>query len=687
VISADPTRLGTVESVSGATVSVALEANAASGLTYVGGQGYRAGQVGNFARIRIGLLDLFGVISQIGAGAVPAALVEAQPHGHRWMSVELVGEALPGRPFQRGLSEYPTIGDAVFLLTDQDLDRLYGEPDELRHVRLGQLAGGGTVAARVDLDRLVTRHAAIVGATGSGKSSTVARLLSRVVDSDFYPGARVMLFDPHGEYAPALGHRATVFSASARPEPGQENLWVPFWALPLTQLLALTMGSLDEIPRAAVEEQVLELKRATLKRQEFKGIDPDTLTADTPIPFSLKQLWFTLHRRENATHVAPATGQSDNTEALLLDTAEQPVQAGDAARVVPPIYQPQVQGSIFLTGRGRQLRRPVDLLGQRLRDPRYAFLLQPGPFEPKLDGTVKKDLDALFDTWLGGSQPIALLDLAAVPAAVIDPLVGAIVNIVYEALLWSRGLSEGGRERPLLMVFEEAHTYLSRSDGGMAGEQVRRVVREGRKYGVGAVVVSQRPSELDETVLSQCGTLVALRLSNGSDRQQVTGAASENFQGMLANLPILRTGEAIVLGEAVRMPMRTQIDALEPDRQPNSRDPAVVPVPPVPGGWTRPRPQTPNYEAVAAAWRAQDPRGIGDQETPKVQREPVTSTALASIGYDASTMTLEVELRDSGAVYQYSDVPQSVHDELVNAQSLGSYYTKFIRNNYPYVRL
>jgi hypothetical protein len=684
-MTADPTRLGIVASVGGSTVNVALEPNAASGLTYVGGQGYRAGQVGNFVRIAVGLIDLYGVISEIGAGAAPAAVAENEPHGRRWMTVQLVGEALPGEPFQRGLGEYPTIGDPVFLLTERDLVVLYGEPDELRHVRIGQLAGGGSVAARINLDRLVTRHAAVIGATGSGKSTTVARLLSRVVDSERYPGARALLFDLHGEYAASLGDCATAFSAAVLPPKGHEHLYVPFWALPFELLVSLTMGGLDDKGLAVVGEKVVALKRAAVQKSGFAGVNVATLTVDSPVPFSLKQLWFDLHQDEFATHTAQGTGQNDETIAYEVNENGEKIK-GSAKDVVPPRYQPIVPSQVFLSQRARSLRRQVDMLGQRLRDPRYAFLLRPGPFEPDLEGEVRSDLDALLRDWLGGRHPLAILDLSAVPATVVHAMVGAIVAISYEALLWGRALPEGGRERPLLMVFEEAHAYLGREDGGVASEQVRRVVREGRKYGVGAMVVSQRPSELDSTVLSQCGTLVALRLSNASDRQHVTGAASDNFQGLLSNLAILRTGEALILGEAVGMPMRVQIDALEEDRRPDSHDPPVIADDPLPGGWTQPRPDQANYTTVVAAWRAQDPRGLGGQETPEMERKPVDSRNLLSVGYDDASETLEVEFK-SGSVYQYYGVPQAEHEALCSADSVGGYFSANIRNAYSYAKL
>jgi DNA helicase HerA-like ATPase len=684
-VTVDPTRLGTVESVGGSTVNIALDVNAASGLTYVGGQGYRAGQVGNFVRIAIGLIDLYGVISEIGAGAAPAAVANDEPHGHRWMRVQLVGEALPGEPFRRGLGEYPTIGDPVFLLTERDLVRLYGEPDELRHIRVGQLAGGGSVPARINLDRLVTRHAAVLGATGSGKSTTVARLLSRIVDSDAYPGARALLFDLHGEYAAALGDCATVFSAAAVPRAGHEHLYVPYWALPLELLVELTMGAVDDKALATIGELVVALKRAAVANSKLDGVDPDTITPDSPVPFSLKQFWFDLHQAEHATHTAQGA-IAQNDASIAYDSDERGKLKGLPADVVPPRYLPQQAGQVFLSQHGKQLRRQVDLLGQRLRDPRYAFLLRPGPLEPDLGGQIDADLDVLLRDWLGGHRPLAILDLSAVPTAVINALVGAIVTISYEALLWGRALPEGGRERPILMVFEEAHTYLGKENGGLAGEQVRRIVREGRKYGVGALIVSQRPSELDATVLSQCGTLIALRLSNSSDRQHVTGAASDNFQGLLANLAILRTGEALILGEAVGMPMRVQVDALEEDRRPDSHDPPVIADPPLPGGWTAPRPDEPDYATVVAAWRAQDARGLGGKEPTSVEREPVVSESISSIGYDAESETLEVEF-SRGHVYQYYNVPPGEYDALTSGGSIGKYFAANIRNAYQYARL
>jgi hypothetical protein len=190
-----------------------------------------------------------------------------------------------------------------------------------------------------------------------------------------------------------------------------------------------------------------------------------------------------------------------------------------------------------------------------------------------------------------------------------------VLRILYDALFWGRLKPEGGRERPLLVVLEEAHVYLGAGSKSRAATAARRIAKEGRKYGVGLMLVSQRPSEVDPTILSQCGTIIALRLTNDSDRAQVTSCASDNLKGLFSMLPILRTGEALVVGEAVNMPIRAIIDRPPEGRRPDSDDPKVV-VPKGPdgkrlksGGWTEPV-EGENFKPLVAAWRKQDPKAV-----------------------------------------------------------------------------
>lgn len=180
------------------------------------------------------------------------------------------------------------------------------------------------------------------------------------------------------------------------------------------------------------------------------------------------------------------------------------------------------------------------------------------------------------------------------------------LRIVYDALFWGRNLAEGGRERPPLVVLEEAHSYLARQSTSFATTAVRRIVKEGRKYGVGALIVSQRPSEVDATVLSQCGTFVTMRLTNSNDRGQVVAAVSDNLEGLVRMLPVLRTGEAIIIGEAVNLPMRVVVEAPQMDRRPDSADPMVFDDT-GPGGWNKAR-EPEDYGELVALWRSQRSR-------------------------------------------------------------------------------
>jgi hypothetical protein len=312
-----------------------------------------------------------------------------------------------------------------------------------------------------------------------------------------------------------------------------------------------------------------------------------------------------------------------------MDKIGKPLQLGDAEKVIPPRFRPMTQAAglekIYQSKAGTSLtiNRQLDALASRLRDPRLDFLFRPGPWNPASDGVPPEDLDSLLRQWLGGDEPIVILDLSGVPVSILNALIGSLLRIIYDALFWSRNLPEGGRERPLLLVLEEAHLYLGKTSQGtastQAGTAVRRIVKEGRKYGIGAMIVSQRPSEVDDTILSQCGTIFAMRMSNESDRGHVTGVVTDNLKGLLSNLPILRTGEAVIVGEAVHLPMRALIEPPPPDRRPDSADPLIFggsfdenPKEPggTPGGWehTRQLDKTRDYEEIVEVWRLQQPR-------------------------------------------------------------------------------
>lgn len=556
----------------------------------IDGHTYRVGQVGSFVRIPLGYQDLYGVVAEIGAAAAPQPVVVADVDGQdtgRWMRVELAGEAT-GDYFERGLSQHPNVDDAVHLVTQKDLRRIYGGAEE-DQIEIGTLSSAENIVVRLSLDALVTRHSAIVGSTGSGKSTTVASLLRSVVrtaENVSASGARILLLDVHGEYSAALGDLAKTFSAS--PLPGEEPLFVPYWALEAGELLDFVAGGLSDNHLIAFTDKIQELKESRLGAGPLPGLDPQSLTVDSPVPFSLKKLWYDLIDFETATF----TGQQRDQPALEA--------AGDPATLTPPRYAPHAMGAAgpFLNQAAKGIRRQLNLLRSRLLDRRYDFILHPGPWEPDLGGQTAQDLDTLLGGWLGHDRPITILDLSGVPSSVLVRLIGSILRIVYEALYWSREKTEGGILRPLLVVMEEAHRYVGPDSGNIAADVVKRIAKEGRKYGVGAMLVSQRPSEIDETILSQCGTLIALRLSNPADRGRVKGALPDNLSGLMDLLPVLRTGETIISGEAARLPVRCRVSLPPADRLPRSSDPEVS------RAW-RTRRVAEGYDRMVASWRAQ----------------------------------------------------------------------------------
>nr|WP_041296276.1 ATP-binding protein [Janthinobacterium sp. Marseille] len=602
----DPTYLGAVSAVSGASITVKLAESLASGLAIIKGHTYRVGQVGSFVRIPQGYQDLYGVVCEVGATASPN-LESIKDHG-RWMRIELAGESI-GNRFERGLSQHPNINDAVHIVTETDLLRIYGYGGD-DQVLVGTLSSAENIEVRLSLDALVTRHSAILGSTGSGKSTTVASLLRSIVRPNMdtgSPGARILLLDIHGEYASAFGDIARVFSTT--PQPGQQPLFVPYWALEADDLLNFVVGALSDNQEIAFTDKIQEMKASLLESRAFAGLDPSSLTVDTPIPFSLKKLWYDLINFEVTTF----TGTLRDQPALE--------DAGDADGMIQPRYTPHAMGNVgpFTNTAAKGIRRQLNLLRSRLLDRRYDFILHPGPWEPDLSGNAEADLDLLLQGWLGHDRQITILDLSGVPSTVLIRLIGSILKIVYEALFWSREKTEGGVLRPLLVVMEEAHRYLGADTDTAASDVVKRIAKEGRKYGIGAMVVSQRPSEVDETVLSQCGTIIALRLSNPADRARVKGALPDNLSGLMDLLPVLRTGEAIIAGEAARLPVRCRVSLPAASHQPRSADPKVT------EAWASRR-VAEGYDRVVASWRAQRTLAVAVEK--RIPRTPVTDTPL-----------------------------------------------------------
>jgi len=621
----DPSLIGSVQDVNGASIRIELRPETVTGLSFVDGESYRVGQVGNFIRIPLGFVNLYGVVSQVGAGAAPAPKEgeSLNPYGNRWLLAQLVGEGRRGGRFERGLSQHPTIDDPVHIVTEADLRTIYGHGELDDYVTVGRLTSAESIPALVDINKLITRHSAVVGTTGAGKSTTVAGLLTSLSNPSRYPSSRIVVFDIHGEYANALRDRCTSYRVGANEKGNERPLFTPYWALTFDEFSKVCLGMTEAKDAAAFQERVTAMKVEAFKKHPVDGLTVERITVDTPIPFSIHRFWYDLHCEVNGTF-REEVGKPQSPDTWAVEKDDKGVnKVGNPLLVIPPPFLPikdeKGNDEKIRLSKSTLPRKPIDTLAAKLRDPRLDFLFKPGDWLPDLDGNTKCDLDALLESWIGSPQPISILDLSGIPSAILTDLIGALIRILYDAIFWSRNLPEGGRERPLLLILEEAHAYLNAGHSNFASDVVKRIAKEGRKYGVGLMVVSQRPAEIDTTILSQCGTIFAMRLSNDIDRGHVTSSASDNLKGLFDMLPILRTGEAIIVGEAVSLPVRTLIDAPPKNRRPDSTDPRVVVRGGLeasgdgydgPGGWNQRRDSPQDYSAVSRQWRQQNPRYV-----------------------------------------------------------------------------
>lgn len=577
----DATCIGRVRHVLGATVTVALDPELAGVAPIYRGRLQQVGQIGSLVRIPQGLVDLIATVTLVGiaelAGAQrPAVAVQT---GERWLQVQLLGEIDRGTSrFQRGVGSYPGLDDPVHFATGDELSAVFPHADE-RHIRLGCLSAAEDVPICLDATALVIRHAAIVGSTGAGKTSAVASLLQGFV-SGGWSAANILVIDPHAEYAQALGDQASVRSVLST---GESSLQVPYWALPAEEILRVftgTTGGGGTATRRFVE-LVTEQRRAFVASAAWLALDPDAVTADMPVPFDLRVVWHTMEYENNATYM---------TAKDLSTVCEE--DAGDPASLSSPRFRPYGPGGVAPhkgSYHGSYGNIP-DLLRLGLGDPRLRFLQQTGATDVGPDPLVE-----VVQQWLGGDRPVSVLDFSGVPERAAELAIGVVMGLLFDIALRCPSSGPGiGRPSPVLVVLEEAHRYLGEGATPLTRVAANRIAREGRKYGVGLLLVTQRPSELPDTALSQCGTLISLRLSNSADQSKIRAALPDSVEGLAAVLPSLRTGEAIVSGEALVLPARIRVDT--PNPLPQAEDPLL-------GSW-RANKTAPDVAPALAQWRS-----------------------------------------------------------------------------------
>lgn len=584
----DITYLGKIIRVDTSMVEVEVSDAIPSAAPIINGHLYKIGQIGTFVKIPIGNITTYGIVSAVSN--TPSNLKDDNnlyKHGSRFLTIQLVGEKIGDDDFQKGVGTYPTINDEVHLVVEQDLFDIYGGKNS-DSIELGKHSSSENLSVNVDIHKLVLRHSAIFGSTGSGKSNATVGIVSAILTE--YPGSRVILIDPHGEYASAFPN-VRVFKINDLVRP----LYIPFWLMTFNELAFFLFGAGpgdDQRPEyRKLRELVVERKIANAELLKSGKVNPNQVSADSPIPFNVRELWHEIYWWLNATF-----NESSQEKQIKENACVESL--GDYNKLEPPKFRPYAMGSTapFKSKQFQEFYAYEKKLISRLRDPTYDFLFHPGDYA---DVTSPKDLHDLLNEWIGGEDRLTILDLAGVPFSVLDITIGLITRFIFDSMFWGRRELYTGRQRPLLIAYEEAHTYLTKSENNnYAKDAVERIFKEGRKFGVGAMIISQRPSEISETILAQVGTFISLRLTNSNDQSIVKASAPDNLISLIDLLPSLRTGEALVIGEAIKIPTRVRIPLMTP--RPTSEDPKLVEC------WRKKfKPNADDYKQVVSSQREQ----------------------------------------------------------------------------------
>ena len=349
-----------------------------------------------------------------------------------------------------------------------------------------------------------------------------------------------------------------------------------FWYFEIDELAFFLVGAKpndDQRPEyRLLREWITNFKKENCNLKSG-NVDPNFITVDSPIPFNVRKLWYDMNWWLNATFSESTKDkQTANTVKPKKDNQGKPI-LGDFEKFIAAEFDSYTMGNTEpYKSKHQDFYSYEKKLLSRLKDSRFDFMFNPGEYK---DSTSSKDLHQLLNDWIGSDSKLAILDLSGVPFEVLDVTIGLITRFIYDSMFWGRHESYTGKNRPLLLAYEEAHTYLSKNENiSYAKKAVERIFKEGRKFGVGALVISQRPSEISETILAQIGTFIALRLTNSRDQSIVKSSSPDNLNSLIDLLPSLRIGEAVVVGEAIEIPSRIRIKLNHP--RPTSEDPKLV---------------------------------------------------------------------------------------------------------------
>ncbi len=457
------------------------------------------------------LSTVYGMVQSMSGGGYTLIGTGAEA---RMIEIQLLGEILTGENgshggFRRGVTYYPHFDTQVMTADARDLAMVYAPPD-VAIARLGSIHQDRSIPAFAVTDELLAKHFAVLGTTGSGKSCVVSLVLHAILDQN--PNGHIVLIDPHNEYAAAFGDKAEAIHLS--------NLQLPYWLLNFEELVEVVIGKNQERAHSEIEilkAGVIEAKKMFLR----EGERSDHITVDTPVPYRLGDLIKVFD---------DAMGKLDRTEEIVS----------------------------FL-----RLKSKIESL--RI-DRRFSFMFS----RLLVDDSMGRILSRILRIPVNG-KPVSIVDISGIPSEVVDVVVSVLARMIFDFCVWAS--HDRARQAPVLLVCEEAHRYVPRDEEthfGPSKKAISRIAKEGRKYGVGLCLVSQRPAELSTSALSQCNTMIALRMSNIRDQEFVANALPESAGGLLSALPSLAQQEAIIVGDGVTIPMRMRFDDLASERRPAS---------------------------------------------------------------------------------------------------------------------
>ena len=492
-----------------------------------------AGQVGSQVKIRVGKGWLLASVrTQRQDSKTPGGILAA---------IDFLGEGdeerLTGRihSFRRGVTRYPIPGALIYPATSNDLKQIYAS-DGRSSIQVGTVFPTKDIRAGLYVDSLLGKHFALLGSTGTGKSTSAALILHRICEHA--PEGHIVMVDPHGEYSAAFKTTGMIFDVS--------NLQMPYWLMNFEEHceVFLTSTGNDRQEDADILSKCLLAARSKNRLAESMG----KITVDSPIPYLLSDL----------TNLI-------TTEMGKLDKA--------------------TSSAPFM-----RIKTKIDELKA---DPRYQFM-----FSGMLVGDTMSEFIAKIFRMPSRGKPISIIDVSGVPSDVTSTVVAVLSRLVFDFAIWSRD----EKTRPVLLVCEEAHRYVpseKNADGSSVGRILSRIAKEGRKYGVSLGLITQRPSDLAEGVLSQCGTIISMRLNNDRDQAFVKAAMPEGARGFLDSIPALRNRECIICGEGVSIPIRVAFDELEEVKRPASADPSFTQL------WSSGGGEEKMVQRTVQRWRAQ----------------------------------------------------------------------------------